>query len=209
VAFKREDGGRREIWTVRAAGGLPERVSDGAGVDLHPAWAPDGSALAYASERHGQSHIWIAPIHEGRRVGPSRPLSAGDTTDQLPAWTPDGRAIAYVGVGQNHQDVWIAPADGGAQPHRLVGGSQILGRLRWESSTGWLWFSRPDAGGRLQLWKVAPTGGDPSLAAGSEMVAGASPPGEFDLSPDGRLLALTVESVRGDIWLLHADGGAY
>ncbi len=208
VAFKREHEGRRETWIVQAAGGLPEKASDGAGIDLQPAWAPDGSALVYASERNGQSHLWIAPIRAGRRIGPPRQLTSGSTIDQLPAWSPDGREVAYRGGHANEEGVWTAAIDAAHPPRRLVGGAQAVGRLRWDNSTGWLWFSRL-VGGRPSLWKVPPQGGEPVLAVKPEWLKGIAPPGEFDLSRDGHLVAFTIEEVRGDLWLLEAQHGAY
>jgi Tol biopolymer transport system component len=208
VAFKREHEGRSQVWIVRASGGLPEQFSDGAGLELHPAWSPDGSALAYASERGGQFHIWVAPVREGRRAGPPRQVSSG-ALDLLPAWSPDGREIAYVGNQSNQVDVWVAATDGSVPPRRIANGMPALGRLRWQSSTGWLWFSRVTSGGQPRLWKVSPEGGEPLAALKPELFEGAAPPGEFDITPDGRVLAFTIGEVRGDIWLLEAEGGNY
>lgn len=208
VAFKREHEGRREIWIIRAAGGLPEIASDGSGIDLQPAWAPDGSALAYASERNGQSHLWIAPIQDGRRVGRPRRITSGTTVDDLPAWSPDGRDIAYRAGHAHLEEVWTVAIDAAHPPRRLVGGAQAVGRLRWDNSTGWLWLSRL-VGGRLSVWKVPPQGGEPVLAVRPEWLTRISPPGEFDLSRDGRLMAFTIEEVRGDLWLLETERAAY
>jgi Tol biopolymer transport system component len=209
VAFKREYEGRRgEIWIVRASGGLPERFSDGAGVDLYPAWSPDGSALVFTSEQGRQSHLWVAPVRDGRRAGPPRQVTSGETADVLPAWSPDGREIAYVGRRQNEEAVWIAPAAGGGPARRGPSGMQI-GRVRWQGSAGWLWFSRVAAGQEPRLWKMPPNGGEPVMALKPELFASAAPAGEFDLSADGRVLAYTLETLRGDIWLLEIDGSAH
>jgi Tol biopolymer transport system component len=210
VAFKLEDRGRRgEVWIVRASGGLPRRLSDGTSMDFHPAWSPDGGSLAYASEHGGRSHIWIAPIRDGRRAGPSRQFTSGETTDALPAWSPDGREIAYVGGLRNQEDVWIAPVDRSALPRRISSGAARLGRLRWQGQTGWLWFARTPRGAGPRVWRVSPRGGEPVEAVKPDWTKGIADPGEFDLSWDGRLLAFTVEEVRGDIWLDEAERGAY
>jgi len=210
VAFKLEDASQRaEVWTVRTSGGLPQRISDGGGVDLHPAWSPDGASLAYASERGGQSHIWVAIVRDGRRAGSARQLTSGATSDLLPAWSPDGRQVAYLGRQRGQQDVWVAPATGDAPPRCIARGTDPLGRLRWHAPTGWLWFARVIPGANPRLWKLPPRGGDPVEALKPDLFKGATDPGEFDLSADGRLLAFTVEEVRGDIWLIEAERGAY
>lgn len=42
-----------DIWTVPATGGLPQRRSSGAGQDLLPAFAPDGSSIAFVRTGDG------------------------------------------------------------------------------------------------------------------------------------------------------------
>ncbi len=206
VAFKREYEGRREIWTVSVSGGLPERFSEGPS-DLHPAFSPDATQLAYVSERSGASHIWVAPVSKGRRMGSPRQIASRDATVGLPVWSPDGRQIAYVGGRPGGQDIWIAPAQVGALPRRVLSSSS-LGRLRWQSSTGWLWFAAI-VGGEAQLSRVRPDRSEalPALSAG--LLAGAWAPGDFDLSLDGRVLAFTREETRGDLWLLDGEGRMY
>jgi Tol biopolymer transport system component len=208
VAFKRELSGRREIWVVPAAGGMPERLSDGLGRDLHPAWSPDGSQIAFVSERGPESHIWTAPISEGRRTGPSRQLTDGPTTDRLPAWSGDGRKIAYARGSEDHWEIWIVPASGGS-PSGPIAKETLIGRLRWEKASGWLWFGAVVGLGETEIRKVSPDGGAPVAALSGELFAEAAPPGDFDLSSDGRLLAFTRQQLRGDIWLVENRRGSY
>lgn len=208
IAFKREVADRREIWVAPLSAGIPERFSDGRGKDVHPAWSPDGAQLVYVSERGAESHLWVAPIHEGRRTGASRQLTSGQAADRLPAWSPDGRSIAYVGVTQESWGVWTVPATGGPPSGPLARATQF-GRLRWHKPTGWLWFSAVGAGGETRLWKSPPAGGQAVVAVAGEMLADVAPPGEFDLSSDGHLLAFTRQDIRGDIWLLEDKRSAY
>ena len=61
--------GQRDIWTVPASGGPPVQFTDDPAADIHPAWSPDGTRLAFSSERSGAARIWVAPVAEGRPAG--------------------------------------------------------------------------------------------------------------------------------------------
>ena len=209
VAFKREVGpGRREIWVVAASGGVPGRFSDGLGSDIQPAWSADGTQLAYVAERAGESHIWAAGIENGRRKGAGRQITWGQGTDRLPAWSPDGRKIAFVRATQAAGEIWTVPSAGGL-PSGPIAKAIVFGRLRFEKRTGWLWFSSVVGEGATQLRKVPADGGVPVAALKADLFAEASPPGDFDLSPDSRFLAFTRQETRGNVWLLENKRGTY
>ncbi|HET7292496.1 MAG TPA: protein kinase [Vicinamibacteria bacterium] len=206
VAFTREHEGRREIWTLKASGGLPERFSDGP-ADFHPAFAPDGSRLAYVAATGAALHLWVVTVANGKRTGPPRRLTSGPTSATLPVWSPDSRHVAYVGARGSRQDIWIIPADGSAPPRPIAAGSS-LGRLRWLGSGGWLWFGS-DVGGRARFLKVKPEAGQPLPALNEAWIEDAWTPGDFDVSRDGSLLVFTREEKRGDLWLLDAGKRVY
>lgn len=207
VAFKRELDGRRDIWVLPAQGGVPSRFSDGAGEDLHPGWSPDGRSLVFVSVRGADQHLWIAPVSEGRRAGPARRLTSGAGSDFLPVWSWDGRHIAFVRCEDALCSLQVAPASGAEAPLRLAASAQ-MGRVRWEKATGQIWFAAMPEGDRVRLYRIGLEGGAPIEAEGILPVETAAP-GEFDLSADARLVAVTVRESRGDVWLLEAEAGTY
>jgi eukaryotic-like serine/threonine-protein kinase len=77
-------GGRRDIWTVPAAGGEPVEVTKDPAMDWNPVWSPDGKYLYFASDRGGSMNLWRVPIEErserclaNLRLSPLRHLTAG------------------------------------------------------------------------------------------------------------------------------------
>ena len=82
-----------DVWVVPTAGGEPRPLTTHEANDRSPRWSPDGSKLAFLSNRSGKSQIWILEP-EGE------PWQLTDSaTDVGPfAWAPDGRRIAYVGT---------------------------------------------------------------------------------------------------------------
>ena len=76
-------------------GGRPENLTKDRFLDTDPAWSPDGSQLAYASDEGGNlPQIWVRDMKTGQR----RQLTKLQTQPQGPAWSPDGKRIAFFNV---------------------------------------------------------------------------------------------------------------
>jgi Tol biopolymer transport system component/imidazolonepropionase-like amidohydrolase len=80
-----------DLWTVPAIAGdvTPERLTHDVFVDMDPAWSPDGTQVAFSSDRDGSMDLWIRDLKSGvdRKVA-ARAMSA--------AWSPDGGRIAFL-----------------------------------------------------------------------------------------------------------------
>jgi len=87
---------------MNADGSGVTRLTDHPALDLTPTWSPDGSQIAFASNRAGsfQIHAMNADGTAVRQV-----TSQGQNTD--PAWSPDGRSIAFVRCCAPDLSGWI------------------------------------------------------------------------------------------------------
>jgi Tol biopolymer transport system component len=85
IAFDNFD----DVWTINADGTELARITRRAGPDFDPSWSPDGTQIAYRSERSGEPEIWIM---DADGTGQRR-LTEGLS----PAWSPDGSLIAFSG----------------------------------------------------------------------------------------------------------------
>jgi hypothetical protein len=80
---------------VMPVGGKPENVTRDRALDTDPAWSPDGSALAYSSDRDSDHlQLWIRDM----RTGQSRQVTHLSTQPQGATWSPDGKRIAFFNV---------------------------------------------------------------------------------------------------------------
>jgi TolB protein len=98
-----------DVWSINADGTGLTRLTRSPGPEFDATWSPDGTRIAFRSERNGESEIWLmnADGSEPRRL--TRGIS--------PAWSPDGSKIAYASPGFP-SGISIMNADGSGQ-HRL------------------------------------------------------------------------------------------
>jgi eukaryotic-like serine/threonine-protein kinase len=88
---------QRSLWTIPAAGGAPERVTDDSHLNWSPAWSSDGTFLYFSSDRSGPLNIWRVPIDEasGKVLGPAEPLTTPSPSSGLMSFSRDGRSMIY------------------------------------------------------------------------------------------------------------------
>ncbi|MGH9200613.1 MAG: hypothetical protein ACRD2A_05195 [Vicinamibacterales bacterium] len=92
IAFGSADR-QEDLFLVRADGTGFRQITDDAYLDRGPRWSPDGSRLAFYSNRGGPYEIWgIRP--DGSRL--ELLARAADRAEALsrPAWAPDGRRLS-------------------------------------------------------------------------------------------------------------------
>jgi TolB protein len=103
-----------DVWTINADGTDLTRLTHSPAFEFDPSWSPDGTQIAYRSDRGDESEIWIM---NADGTGQRR-LTAGLS----PAWSPDGSSIAYASPGHDPNPplsgISIMNPDGSGQ-HRV------------------------------------------------------------------------------------------
>ncbi|MFN9133966.1 MAG: hypothetical protein ACK5XO_14995, partial [Phycisphaerales bacterium] len=91
-----------DLWAVSSQGGPASRLTSHPAEERRSAFSPDGSLLAFESDREGSRNLYIVPITS---AGPNGPVQAGrvrrvtalDRAQTLTSWTPDGSALLFSG----------------------------------------------------------------------------------------------------------------
>ncbi len=119
-------GALGDIW-VQPIDGTPEKLTDDAFVDTDAAWSPDGTQIAFASDRAGSMDIWTRDL----RTGAERRLTFSTDAEMAPAWSPDGQSIAYISNQAYEQSELHVVRAAGGEPRRLTERLFGLGYPSW------------------------------------------------------------------------------
>ncbi len=113
IAFNRSG----DIWTMNPDGSGVTQITTAAGNDLFPAWSPDGSQIAFQSNRDGDYEIYVMN-QDGS--GATR-LTNNSASDQTPAWSPDGEKIAFFSTRDFADgEIYVMNRDGTSQTRLTV-----------------------------------------------------------------------------------------
>jgi eukaryotic-like serine/threonine-protein kinase len=208
VAFLEIKGDSREIFVVPAAGGAPVNVTNHPDADYLPAWSPDSSRLAFVSERDGGPRIWVQAIDGGRPRGEAQRLTTGALVEQFPAWSPDGTRVVFVSGTAGATEVAVADARRRAAPVIVATGSHPE-RVRWVARQGWLLICGTWASDRYSV-RAYDLARREYVPAFTEVPLGSTASSRaFDVSPDGRYLAIVRAGSTGRIGVLETRAGVY
>ena len=123
IAFGSTRDGNPEIYVMDADGNNQIRLTYHWEMDIQPSWSPDGSRIAFASNRNGGNFQIYVMDSNGKNV---RRLTAG-INDRNPAWSPDGQKIAFTGIGDEEigrekrkAKICVVHPDG-TNPQKLAG----------------------------------------------------------------------------------------
>ena len=81
-----------DVWIVAADGGEASRITSHASNDSHPIFSPDGTQLAFASERSGGGNIYTISLQSNQ---PPKRLTYHDESVPPACWSPDGQWIYF------------------------------------------------------------------------------------------------------------------
>lgn len=78
-----------DIWTVPVDGGRAWRMTVHEAYEAYPKWSPDGSEIAFISDRHGNDDLFVMQAN-GSKINR---ITHHSTDDELTGWTPDNNLI--------------------------------------------------------------------------------------------------------------------
>lgn len=118
IAFTSNRDGNDEIYVIavsdgpEADGNAPRLLTDNrGGQDVDPTWSPDGSRIAFVSDRDGNDEIYVmnADGTDQQR------LTNNDVDDWWPAWSPDGTRIAFTSGRDGNDEIYVMAAPNGSE----------------------------------------------------------------------------------------------
>ncbi len=80
-----------DIWTVPVTGGEARRLTTLDSYESNPVWSPDGSQIAFASDRHGNFDIFVMDAAGGR----AKRLTSNSASEIPEGFSADGTEVLY------------------------------------------------------------------------------------------------------------------
>jgi TolB protein len=117
-----------DLFTVDAASGRKQRLTNDSAQQTNPTWSPDGSHLAFAQQQATAKWAIYTMRADG---GAKRRITVPGTSAQEPSWSPDGKRIAVILQGLDTATLAIIDAGGGGAPERLTDDSLFPSKPSW------------------------------------------------------------------------------
>ena len=211
--FERSFRGARNLWrmTVDPATLQPtnvERLTMSAGLDAELSVSPDGTRLAFTSERQ-QIRAWAFPFdaNHGRVTGPGEPV----TSTGIEAWSldlsQDGKKLGVWGVRDGKAGVWETSVPNGREKPLVATDSYYRGAPVLSPDGKRAAYPRvKDLNGdqvgesQLVVWSSDNRTEDPVEPEGSPFAV------VYDWSPDGKSVLVTrFNDSSPSIWQVFVD----
>ena len=182
-----------EIYVMDADGGSRENVSNHPVDDMDPDWSPDGTKIAFVSDRNdGEYQVYVMDADGKNQTR----LTDGPRRKRLPDWSPDGSKIAFA-VHDGIDHIEVMDADG----HNRVVLENDASGPSWSPDGGQIAFVSIRDGG-LEIYVIGADGQGLERVT-HDFLGGFSP----SFSPDGGRIAYYAshEGFR-HIYVIGVDG---
>lgn len=94
-----------DIYIKRVGSSVVTQLTNDPSSDAMPALSPDGTRVAFCSDRAGNWDIYVMPISGGHAVQ----ITTDASSELHPSWSPDGSRLAFGRLGQisNRWEIWV------------------------------------------------------------------------------------------------------
>lgn len=199
IAFQSDRSGNEEVYVINSDGTGLTNLTNHAATDRSPAWSPDGSKIAFTSDR-GPWGVYMMDDNGMDQVAMNDDV-ANCTTWGID-WSPDGSHVVFVSCASGDNEIYVMAADGSGlknltndptwdeDPAWSPDGSRIA-FASYQDETFNVYLINPDGSGRVQLTGKQGWSWDTEPA----------------WSPDGSRIAFTswIDS-NYEICVMNADG---
>jgi len=157
VGRKDAQSGTRDIWLIDVTRATPSRLTFDPADDLNPVWSPDGTRVAFSSNRKGRRDVY-QKLATG--AGSDEPMLDSSQNKSVEDWTPDGRfVILNLEPPGKGTEVWALPVppetqDSDRQPKPVLQGPGDRNQAQVSPDGRWVVY-RSGESGRSEVYVQA------------------------------------------------------
>lgn len=194
ILFHSIRSGNLDIYRIDKNGAM--RLTDNPARDERPVWSPDGSKIAFVSDRDGNKEIYIMDS-DGKN---QRRLTSNDWEDQSPSWSPDGSSIVFESNRGGATNLYIMDIESrGLKKITDYGLKQVAGIPSWSPDGKYIVFTSNKWFG-YQVSSIIVDG------SGEKKLTDRGGNCEPVWSPNGKEIAFVSRNGKARIWLMDTDG---
>jgi uncharacterized repeat protein (TIGR01451 family) len=197
LAFHSDRDDQLDIHRMNADGTGRRRLSEDEGTDRNPVWSPDGSRVAFESDReHGTFDIHVMDANGNGETN----LTNHPAGDINPAWSPDGSRIAFISGRDSNTEIYVMNFDGTGLTN-LTNSPEAEHALVWSPDGTRIGFVR-ERNFNLDIF-VMNADGSGQVALTNDLAS------DFDpaWSPNGsRITFNTFRDGNWEIYVMNPDG---
>jgi Tol biopolymer transport system component len=160
--------GPPDLWIFDVARGLRSRFTFDPGADRWPVWSPDGTRIAFSSNRKGRFNLYMRSYAGS---GVEELILESDRDKVLSDWSPDDRHLLFETRSDpnTRSDVWALPLDGDRKPFPVLQTQYRELEAVFSPDGRWIAYNSDESGrseiyvtpfpGPGRKWQVSPSGG--------------------------------------------------
>jgi TolB protein len=181
-----------DIYVMNADGSGATPLVVGSADDEDPVFSPDGTKIAFESNRDGNREIYVMNADGSEQTR----LTEDPASDTSPAWSPDGSQIAFTSARDGNLQVYVMAADGSGET-RVTDGSGDDSSPAWSPDGSQIAFVTGTPGATaVDIAVMNVEGGDEILVTHTGSIKN-----DPTWSPDGR-----ISFSDGTIMAVNPDG---
>jgi serine/threonine-protein kinase len=169
VAFEIDEGKQSEVWIYELAKKTAARQLTIGGSNRYPVWSPDGTRIAFQSDREGDPAIFWQWADGGSAKRLTKPEQG---VVHIPdSWSRDGNSLSFTAVKGAEAAVWILSVRDGTSTVFAQAPSAFIARSAFSPDGHWLAYQSNEETGtnRYRIWVQSfPTGARQLIVAGGQ-----------------------------------------
>ncbi len=194
MALKSTGSSFSDIWVRDLTRGVTSRFSFGEESDENPVWSPDGSRIAWGTQKGGQFDIAVKTVGG---TGEEEILLEAEGNQFPSSWSPDGKSLLYITLDpETSWDMDVLPLEGDRTPRPFAHSNFVELRGRFSPDGRWVAYQSNESGrGEVYVQAFPGPGGKWQISTAGGAEPQWAPDGEelFYLS-QGQIMRVAVQT---------------